>query len=209
MNISWFSPLVAWSAPGMMVSSAQLSALALPHQYTDRRLIFILYTCLFNSIRNVIQQIAILSSISISPILQLSIHAADVASSSVSITSATVRQNGLPVLTTSAGQGYTYHEGMKTWVKVIDPWFAISSFFGTDPMLGSRDSFGDITPSLPQRKGVLSHLQAAATGGRQEKDAAFAQELLNVEESVQNVVTLTHLEVSITPGDQVTIVCIY
>ncbi|KAF8938878.1 HIR complex subunit [Dissophora ornata] len=160
----------------------------------DNEYLMVLTSCGMVSTWNVIQQIAILSSVSISPILQLSIYAADVASSSVSITSATVRQNGLPVLTTSAGQGYTYHEGMKTWVKVIDPWFAISSFFGADPMLGGRDSFGDITPSLPQRKGVLSHLQAAATGGRQEKDAAFAQELLNVEESVQNVVTLTHLE---------------
>ncbi|KAG0328355.1 HIR complex subunit [Dissophora globulifera] len=100
--------------------------------------------------RNVIQQVAVLSSVSISPILQPSIHAAEVASTSVSITSATVRQNGLPLLTTSAGQGYTYHERMKIW--------------------------------------------AAATGGRLEKDVAFAQELLNVEESVQSVVTLTHLE---------------
>ncbi|KAF9358579.1 HIR complex subunit [Mortierella sp. NVP85] len=160
----------------------------------DNEYLMALTTCGLISSWNVIQQTAVLSSVSISPILQPSSHSADVASSSVSITSATVRQNGLPVLTTSGGQGYTYHEGMKTWVKVIDPWFAISSFFGTDPVLGGRDSFGDIAPSAPLRKGVLSQLQAAATNGRQEKDVAFAQELLNVEESVQSVVTLTHLE---------------
>ncbi|KAF9936720.1 HIR complex subunit, partial [Modicella reniformis] len=160
----------------------------------DSEYLMVLTSCGLISSWNVIQQSVVLSSVSISPILQPSSHSADVASSSVSITSATVRQNGLPVLTTSAGQGYTYHEGMKTWVKVIDPWFAISSFFGTDPVLGGRDSFGDIAPSAPLKKGVLSHLQAAATNGRQEKDVAFAQELLNVEESVQSVVTLTHLE---------------
>ncbi|KAI7832276.1 WD40-repeat-containing domain protein [Gamsiella multidivaricata] len=160
----------------------------------DNEYLMVLTSCGLVSSWNVIQQTAILSSISISPILQPSTHTSDIASSSVSITSAAVRQNGLPVLTTSAGQGYTYHEGMKVWVKVIDPWFAISSFFGTDPMLGGRDSFGDIAPSVPLKKGVLSHLQAAATGGRLEKDVAFAQELLNVEESVQSVVTLTHLE---------------
>ncbi|KAG0309893.1 HIR complex subunit [Dissophora globulifera] len=160
----------------------------------DNEYLMVLTSCGLVSSWNVIQQVAVLSSVSISPILQPSIHAAEVASTSVSITSATVRQNGLPLLTTSAGQGYTYHERMKIWVKVIDPWFAISSFFGTDPVLGGRDSFGDIAPSLPQRKGILSHLQAAATGGRLEKDVAFAQELLNVEESVQSVVTLTHLE---------------
>ncbi|KAF9174153.1 HIR complex subunit [Mortierella sp. AD010] len=160
----------------------------------DNEYLMVLASCGLVSSWNVIQQTAILSSVSISPILQPTAHTADVASSSVAITSATVRQNGLPILTTSAGQGYTYHEGMKTWVKVIDPWFAISTFYGTGPVLSNRDSFGDITPSLPQRKGILSHIQAAATGGRLEKDAAFAQELLNVERSVQSAVTLSHLE---------------
>ncbi|KAF9103107.1 HIR complex subunit [Mortierella sp. AM989] len=160
----------------------------------DNEYLMVLASCGLVSSWNVIQQTAILSSVSISPILQPTAHAADVASSSVAITSATVRQNGLPVLTTSAGQGYTYHEGMRTWVKVIDPWFAISAFYGTGPVLGGRDSFGDITPTLSNRKGILSHIQAAATGGRLEKDAAFAQELLNVEQSVQSIVTLSHLE---------------
>ncbi|KAF9206226.1 HIR complex subunit, partial [Haplosporangium sp. Z 27] len=158
----------------------------------DGEYLMVLASCGLVSSWNVIQQTAVLSSVSISPILQPTAYAADQASSSVSITSATVRQNGLPILTTSAGQGYTYHEGMKTWVKVIDPWFAISNFYGTGPV--QRDSFGDITPSLPHRKGILSHIQAAASGGRLEKDAAFAQELLNVEQSVQSVVTLSHLE---------------
>ncbi len=146
------------------------------------------------------QQTAALSSISIAPILQPTAYATDTTASSVAITSATVRQNGLPLLTTSAGQGFTYHGGMKTWVKVVDSWFSTSSFFGTDPALGStssnglgRESFGK--DSVSQRRGVLALLQAAATGGRQEKDAAFAQELLNVDETVQSVVTLAHLEV--------------
>ncbi|ORZ17493.1 WD40-repeat-containing domain protein [Lobosporangium transversale] len=161
----------------------------------DGEYLMVLTSCGLVHSWNVIQQRAVLSSISISPILQLTAHAADSPSSSVSISSATVRQNGLPLLTTSSGQGYTYHEMMRTWVKVVDPWFAISSFFGTDPMLGGRDSFGDIAaPSVSQKKGILSQLQAAATGGRLEKDVAFAQELLNVEDSVQGVVTLTHLE---------------
>ncbi|KAI1295149.1 HIR complex subunit [Mortierella claussenii] len=162
----------------------------------DGEYLMVLTSCGLISSWHVIQQVAILSAVSIAPILQLAAHAADVAASSVSISSATVRQNGLPLLTTSAGQGYTYHEGLKTWVKVVDPWFAISSFYGTDPMMGGRDSFGDIAApsSIPQKKGILSQLQAAATGGRLEKDVAFAQELLNVEDSVQGVVTLTHLE---------------
>lgn len=160
----------------------------------DNEYLMVLTSCGLISSWNVIQQTAIVSSVSISPILQPSSHSSDAASSAASITSASVRQNGLPVLTTSAGQGYTYHEGMKTWVKVIDPWFAVSSFFGSGPVLVGRDSFGDVTLPAPLRKGVLSYIQAAATNGRQEKDVAFAQELLNVEESVQSAVTLAHLE---------------
>lgn len=141
--------------------------------------------------RNVIQQVAILSSVSISPLLQPTAHAADAASSSVSITSATVRQNGLPLLTTSAGHGYTYHEGMKVWVKVVDPWFAKSSFFSDPP----RDASGDFGSFVSYRKGVLAQLQSAAMAGRLEKDVSFAQGLLTVDDTVQSAVTLTYLEV--------------
>ncbi|KAG0201883.1 HIR complex subunit [Mortierella sp. GBA30] len=162
--------------------------------------LMVITSCGLVSSWNVIQQATALSSVSIAPILQPTAYATDTTASSVSITSATVRQNGLPLLTTSAGQGFTYHGSMKVWVKVVDPWFSTSSFFGTDPALGSslsssgfgREPFGK--DLVPQRRGVLALLQAAATGGRQEKDAAFAQELLNVEQAVQSVVTLTHLE---------------
>ncbi|KAF9087927.1 HIR complex subunit [Mortierella sp. GBA35] len=157
----------------------------------DSEYLLCLTSCGLVSTWNVIQQVAILSSVSISPLLQPTAHSADAASSSVSITSATVRQNGLPLLTTSAGHGYTYHEGMKVWVKVVDPWFAKSSFFTSDP---SRDSFGDFGPFVPQRKGVLAQLQSAAMAGRLEKDVSFAQELLAVDDTVQSAVTLTHLE---------------
>ncbi|KAF9585251.1 HIR complex subunit [Lunasporangiospora selenospora] len=156
----------------------------------DKDYLMCLTSCGLVSSWNIIQQIAVLSSVSIAPILQLTSVASDTVASSVSITSASVRQNGLPLLTTSAGQGYTYHEGLKSWVKIIDPWFATSSFFGSDSLAVVR---GDGDPVVP-RKGVLAHLQAAATGGRLDKDVAFAQELLNVEESVQSVVTLAHLE---------------
>ena len=146
---------------------------------------------------------AVLSSVSIAPILQSSQHLAETAASSVSITSATVRQDGLPLLTTSSGQGFTYHEGMKAWVKVIDPWFALSSFSGSDPAFNrgtstAGDPFGDAGAPVPFRKGVLAQLQNAANGGKLEKDATFAQELLNVDDAVQSAVTLAHLEVSIS-----------
>jgi protein HIRA/HIR1 len=111
----------------------------------------------------------------------------------VSITSATVRQNGLPLLTTSAGHGYTYHEGMKVWVKVVDPWFAKSSFFSDPP----RDASGDFGSFVSQRKGVLTQLQSAAMAGRLEKDVSFAQGLLTVDDTVQSAVTLTYLEVCV------------
>ncbi|KAF9177411.1 HIR complex subunit [Haplosporangium sp. Z 11] len=165
----------------------------------DGEYLLCLTSCGLVSSWNVIQQTAVLSSVSISPILQTTSLAADAAANSVSITSAAVRQNGLPLLTTSSGQGFTYHEGMKTWVKIVDSWFATSSFFGTDPVLGASrglngDLFGDSHRSIPQRRGVLAHLQATAAGGRLERDVAFAQELLNVNEAVQSAVTLGHLE---------------
>ncbi|KAG0244912.1 HIR complex subunit [Actinomortierella wolfii] len=147
--------------------------------------------------RNVIQQKAILSSESIAPILHPAMLATDSAHSSVSITSATVRQNGLPLLTTSAGHGYTYHEGMKSWTRVVDAWYATSSFFGVDPSTaigGNATSSGGGVSSPLQRKGVLAHLQAAAIGGRLDRDVSFARELLHVDAAVQGAVTLRHLE---------------
>ncbi|KAK3845554.1 MAG: WD40-repeat-containing domain protein [Linnemannia gamsii] len=156
----------------------------------DSEYLLCLTSCGLVSTWNVIQQVAILASVSISPLLQPTIHAADAASSSVSITSATVRQNGLPLLTTSAGHGYTYHEGMKVWVKVVDPWFAKSSFFSDPP----RDAPGDFGSFVSQRKGVLAQLQSAAMAGRLEKDVSFAQGLLTVDDTVQSAVTLTYLE---------------
>jgi protein HIRA/HIR1 len=141
--------------------------------------------------RNILQQMAVLSSVSISPLLQPTTYTADAASSSVSITSATVRQNGLPLLTTSAGHGYTYHEGMKVWVKVVDPWFAKSSFFSDPP----RDTPGDFSSFVTPKKGVLAQLQSVAMAGRLEKDVSFAQGLLAVDDTVQSAVTLTYLEV--------------
>ncbi|KAG0272841.1 HIR complex subunit [Linnemannia exigua] len=156
----------------------------------DSEYLLCLTSCGLVSTWNVIQQVAILSSVSISPLLQPTVHEVDAASSSVSITSATVRQNGLPLLTTSAGHGYTYHEGMKVWVKVVDPWFAKSSFFSEPP----RDAPGDFGSFVPQRKGVLAQLQSAAMAGRLEKDVSFAQGLLTVDDTVQSAVTLTYLE---------------
>ncbi|RKP34816.1 WD40-repeat-containing domain protein, partial [Dimargaris cristalligena] len=46
-----------------------------------------------------------------------------VAGPTATITSAHVRPRGIPVLTTSHGQAYTYHLGMKAWLKVVDPWY--------------------------------------------------------------------------------------
>ncbi|KAG0345255.1 HIR complex subunit [Podila humilis] len=149
-------------------------------------------SCGLVSTWNVNQQLALLSSISIAPILQPAILAADAAVSSVSITSAAVRQNGLPLLTTSAGLGYSYHEGMKAWVRIVDPAFASSSFYGSDPVFGQPHQ--NFATPVGQRKGVLAQLQAAANAGRLDKDATFAQGLLNVDATVQNVVTLSHLE---------------
>ncbi|KAG0362558.1 HIR complex subunit [Podila minutissima] len=143
--------------------------------------------------RNVNQQVALMSSVSIAPILQPALYAADAPSNSASVTYAAVRANGLPLLATSAGQGFSWHEGMKVWVKIVDAWFASSSFFGIDPVFGGKLNQQAVTP-LGQRKGVLAQLQAASTMGRLDKDAAFAQELLNVEATVQNSVTLSHLE---------------
>ncbi|KAG0051915.1 HIR complex subunit [Gryganskiella cystojenkinii] len=164
----------------------------------DGEYLMSLTSCGLVSSWNVIRQTAVLSSVSVAPILQSSQHPAETTSSSVSITSATVRQDGLPLLTTSSGQGFTYHEGMKTWVKVIDPWFALSSFSGSDPSMNrgtsARDPFGDAVGPVSFRKGVLVQLQNAANGGKIEKDAAFAQELLNVDDAVQSAVTLAHLE---------------
>ncbi|KAJ1989745.1 HIR complex subunit [Dimargaris cristalligena] len=52
-----------------------------------------------------------------------------VAGPTATITSAHVRPRGIPVLTTSHGQAYTYHLGMKAWLKVVDPWYTCSDFF--------------------------------------------------------------------------------
>ena len=165
----------------------------------DKEYLMCLTSCGLISTWNVIRQVAVVSSVSVAPILQSSLHLTETTSSSVSITSATVRQDGLPLLTTSSGQGFSYHDGMKTWVKVIDPWFAMSSFFGSDPTIhragAAVDAFGESGSAVSFRKGVLAQMHAAAMSGRQEKDAAFAQELLRVDETVQGAVTLSHLEV--------------
>lgn len=80
---------------------------------------------------------------------------------------------------------------MKVWVKVVDPWFAKSSFFSDPP----RDASGDFGSFISHRKGVLAQLQSAAMAGRLEKDVSFAQGLLTVDDTVQSAVTLTYLEV--------------
>ncbi|KAF9413406.1 HIR complex subunit [Podila epigama] len=182
-----YSPAGRRLMPCILLESAA-TLLECDHDY-----LMCLTSCGLVSTWNIPQQTALLSSVSIAPILQPGLLTSDTASSSVSITSASVRQNGLPLLTTSAGQGYSYHEGMKSWVKIVDPWFSTSSFFGSDPIFGTKTE-DNALGVLGQRKGVLAQLQAASTMGRQEKDAAFAQDLLKVEDAVQSAVTISHLE---------------
>lgn len=64
---------------------------------------------------------AIVSSVSTAPILQAATILSDDFHSTVSIISACVRPNGIPLLVTSINEAWCYHLDMKTWVRVYDP----------------------------------------------------------------------------------------
>src|SRR4051812_49157740 len=73
---------------------------------------------LFRDLRNLK---AIVSSVSTAPILQAATLSSDDFHATVSIISACVRPNGVPLLVTSLNEAWSYHLDMKTWVRVYDP----------------------------------------------------------------------------------------
>ncbi|RKP23997.1 WD40-repeat-containing domain protein, partial [Syncephalis pseudoplumigaleata] len=49
--------------------------------------------------------------------------------SAVTITDACVHANGIPVLCTSNGCAYAYDQGMRTWTRIVDAWYAASEYY--------------------------------------------------------------------------------
>ena len=64
---------------------------------------------------------SLVSSVSTAPILQAATLTSDDFHPTVSISSACVRPNGVPLLVTSLNEAWSYHLDMKTWVRVYDP----------------------------------------------------------------------------------------
>jgi protein HIRA/HIR1 len=141
--------------------------------------------------RDIVQQTAVISEVSIAPVLQLASTLPgddDALQPGPAIKAARILDDGIPVLLTSYHHAFAYHLGMKIWTRVADSWYTVSEFWGS----GLQNS-----PSHPL--GWLdSQIRAPgnAISGRSNM-GAFARSLANVEKDASGVVTTSHLEVGI------------
>ncbi|CAG8847469.1 32371_t:CDS:2, partial [Racocetra persica] len=107
---------------------------------------------------------AIVHSVSIAPILSSASLNSDDFSSSVSIISAHVRSNGIPLLITSTNDAWCYHFDMHVWTRVYDPRYTSKDSTGSE---AGEVNGGGILASLEnyarqggvKNLGSLSHLR--------------------------------------------------
>ncbi|CAG8475697.1 5700_t:CDS:10 [Scutellospora calospora] len=107
---------------------------------------------------------AIVHSVSIAPILYSASLNSDDFNSSVSIISAHVRSNGIPLLITSTNEAWCYHFDMHVWTRVYDPRYTSKDSTGSE--IGEVNG-GGILASLEnyarqggvRNLGSLSHLR--------------------------------------------------
>ncbi|ORX92019.1 WD40 repeat-like protein [Basidiobolus meristosporus CBS 931.73] len=135
------------------------------------------------SVWNIFEQRAIITSVSVAPLLLNPSNLCTSPERITHITTATVRPQGIPIITTSDGHGYTYHCGMEIWVRIADKWFLGSEFCGSGTIV------------TEENKGVLSTLQRASL---KNADLDEGKEMINTLMSnnydVQKAITMAHLE---------------
>ncbi|CAG8559200.1 8448_t:CDS:10 [Diversispora eburnea] len=91
-----------------------------------------------------------IDSVSIAPILSSASLSSDSLQHTVSIVTACVRSNGIPLLITSTSDAWCYHTGMRCWTCVYDPRYTL-------PNPSRQESIGDVTGNY-----ILSSLENMA-----------------------------------------------
>ncbi|KAJ1930566.1 HIR complex subunit [Tieghemiomyces parasiticus] len=146
---------------------------------------------------DVIGTTAVVTGISVGPLLDLATAPAQADRPTTTVTSAHLRPQGTAVLTTSTGQAYLYHQDLRTWLRVVDRWYA-----GADLALARAPAtLGHNTPS-----GLLAGLQKATArqavdmGPADEDRPAYAdpvrltQLCRRLDDTQRRAVTMDHLE---------------
>ena len=130
--------------------------------------------------RDLTRQSAVLSAISVAPILQVSTASADVLSVYTSIDTVTIHENGVPIIKTSADEVFAYHLEMRTWTRIADIWLSSSEFYGS----------GGKGPLAYWERSVLTG--GSSTG---KNAGAFAKGLLKGDPKAQRILSMDHVEV--------------
>ncbi|KAK9693300.1 HIR complex subunit, variant 2 [Basidiobolus ranarum] len=135
------------------------------------------------SVWNIFEQRAIISAVSVAPLLLNPSYPYTSVEGIVAITTATVRPQGIPIITTSDGHGYTYHCDMEMWVRIADKWFLGSEFCGSGAIV------------TEENKGVLSTLlRASLKNADFDEGKEMISTLMSKNYDAQKAITMAHLE---------------
>lgn len=90
--------------------------------------------------------------VSLAPILDAATSIVDKIRRTFSVTQAHVTAQGVPILTLNNGDGYMYHAGLCSWLKVSEGWWAVSSsYWDASGLQGRNDSGSGILGMIERR----------------------------------------------------------
>jgi hypothetical protein len=151
---------------------------------------------LFISYRDIVEREAILANESIAALLYnesaMSTNTTETLSSAPTITDACVHANGIPVLCTSYGCAYAYDQGMRTWSRIVDTWYAASEYFTSVTTA--------LNPDTTNGGGPLMVAQVTAERTCTDRNRIQKSDRLRSEQRQQTLLSIDHLEVSYLKG---------
>ncbi|KAI8384389.1 WD40-repeat-containing domain protein [Radiomyces spectabilis] len=128
-----------------------------------------------------------LDGISVAPLLRVAQLPSNGPQKAPTIKDARVQKNGSVLLVTSYRQAFTYHGGMKAWVRVSDAWYIISEFWGSESRPGHD--------RLQHPLGWLS--LAVMRGPGRDPTSKSLSSLSNSDKDIIGTITISHIEIQL------------
>ncbi|KAI8053058.1 WD40-repeat-containing domain protein [Syncephalis plumigaleata] len=139
---------------------------------------------------DIVEREAILANESIAALLYnestMSTSTTETLSNATTITDACVHANGTPVLCTSNGCAYAYDQGMRTWSRIVDTWYAASEYF--TPVTAA------LNPNDINASGPLMVAQVTAERTCTDRHRIQRSDRLRGEQRQQTLLSIDHLE---------------
>lgn len=101
---------------------------------------------------NLKQQRSPFAPVSLAPILDAATSLVDKIRRTSSVSQAHISSDGVPILTLTNGDGYMYHADMRTFLKISEGWWAISSsYWDASGLQGRRDTGSGLLAMIERR----------------------------------------------------------